>query len=233
MIIIGRRGAAGLAPENSLAALRLGLEAGAHALHIDVRITGDGVPVLVHDASLKRTHSVDELVEYSTHAELEAFAGDKPIATLDAVLDEFLGRTILVIEARNRRAALAIAQALKQRRLRKADWRSIIVTSFRVGDLVAARKTVPQLPVGLMHDNNPFTFIAYHRLLKFTAVGFHRLHTNRLAQQIAERADIVTFVYTTNRPEAALLAAERGYDGVMTNYPDRVLAALQKSRYEI
>lgn len=228
MIIIGRRGSAGLAPENSLEALRLGFQAGAHALHIDVRVTADGVPVLVHDASLKRTHGVDELVKYNTADQLNRFAGNQPIATLAEVLDEFLGKTILVIEARNRNAAIAIAEMLNKRKLRKSDWHSIILVSFRVGDLVAARKELPQLPTGLLHDNNPFTFIAYHRLLKFTAVGFHRLHTNRLAQQIAERADIFTFVYTANRPEAALLAAERGYDGVMTSYPDRVLDAIEK-----
>lgn len=227
MIVIGRRGAAGLAPENTLESLRLGLQSGAHALHVDVRITSDGVPVLMHDTNLRRTHGVDELVEYLTKAELDHFTAHNPVPTLQDVFDEFLGRTILVIEARNRRAAVAIAEVLKQRKLRKSDWRSIIVTSFRVGDLVAARKVEPRLPIGLMHDNNPFTFAAYHRLLKFTAVGFHRLHTNSFAQAIAEKADIFTFVYTANRPEAAILAAERGYDGVMTSYPDRVLSAVQ------
>lgn len=228
MIIIGRRGAAGLAPENTLDALRAGLAAGAHALHVDVRVTGDGIAVCLHDQSLKRTHGVDELVQYITKGELDTFTADQPVPTLDQVLDEFLGRTILVIEARGRKSAIAIGEALNRRKLRKSDWRSIIVTSFRVGNLVALRKVAPNVPLGLMHDNNPFTFVAYHRLLKFTAVGFHRLHTNRLAQAVAERADIFTFVYTTNRPEAAVLAAKRGYDGVMTSYPDRVIKAIER-----
>lgn len=229
MIIIGRRGAAGLAPENTLEAMREGLAAGAHALHIDVRTTGDGVPVLLHDQNLKRTHGVDELSQYITKSELDSFAKKQPVPTLDQALDEFLGRTILVIEARNSQAAIAIGQALKRRKLRKSDWRGIIVMSFRIADLVAFRKVCPDAPIGLIHDNNPFTFVAYHRLLKFTAVGFHRLHTNRLAQAVAERADIFTFVYTANRPEAAMLAAKRGYDGVMTSYPDRVIAALERN----
>lgn len=228
MIVIGRRGAAGLAPENSLEALRMGLESGAHALHIDVRVTGDGVPVMMHDKSLKRTHGIDELVEYITKEELDRFTKSSPVPSLDEVLDEFLNKTILIIESRNRRAAIAIAEKLKSRKLTKSTWRGIMIISFRVGELIAIRKALPDAPIGLMHDHNPFTYIAYHRLLKFTAVGFHRLHTNRLAQQIAERADIFTFVYTANRPEAALLASARNYDGVMTGYPDRIIAALEK-----
>lgn len=226
MIIIGRRGAAGLGPENTLESMRAGIEAGTHALHIDVRATGDGVAVLLHDNNLKRTHGVDELVQYITYKELAIFTSNQPVPTLDQALDEFLGRTILVVEVRDRRTAIIVGEMLKNRKLRKSDWRSIIITSFRVANLVALRKIAPDAPLGLMHDNNPFTFVAYHRLLKFTAVGFHRLHTNRFAQAIAERSDVFTFIYTANRPEAALLAAERGYDGVMTNYPNRILDAI-------
>lgn len=229
MIVIGRRGAAGLQPENTLEALRAGIEAGAHALHIDVRVTGDGVPVVIHDNSLKRTHGIDELVQYITKNELDDFTAQQPVPSLEQVLDEFLNRTILVIQVRNRRTAVAVGELLKQRKLSQSAWRSIIIMSFKVSNLAALRKIAPQAPLGLMHDNNPFTFVAYHRILNFTAVGFHRLHTNRFAQAIAERADIFTFIYTANRPEAALLAAERGYDGVMTNYPNRVLSALEQA----
>lgn len=229
MIVIGRRGAAGLQPENTLEALRAGIEAGAHALHVDVRVTGDGVPVVIHDNSLKRTHGIDELVQYITKNELDDFTAQQPVPSLEQVLDEFLNRTILVIQVRNRRTAVAVGELLKQRKLSQSAWRSIIIMSFKVSNLAALRKIAPQAPLGLMHDNNPFTFVAYHRILNFTAVGFHRLHTNRFAQAIAERADIFTFIYTANRPEAALLAAERGYDGVMTNYPNRVLSALEQA----
>ena len=56
-IVIGHRGAAGLAPENTLEGIEAALAAGADAVEIDVRVTDDGVPVLLHDETLDRTTS--------------------------------------------------------------------------------------------------------------------------------------------------------------------------------
>lgn len=89
-------------------------------------------------------------------------------------------------------------------------------------ELIVVRKLAPKANLSLLHDNNPFAYIAYHRSLDFTAVGFHRLHTNRLAHEIAKKAGIFTYTYTVNRPQAALRMADNGYDGIMTNYPDRL-----------
>jgi glycerophosphoryl diester phosphodiesterase len=87
----------------------------------------------------------------------------------------------------------------------------------------------PKANLALLHHNNPFAFVAYHRFLGLSAVGFHRLHLNKLALEIAKRVGIFTYVYTVNRPKGALLLAEQGYDGIVTNYPDRVDQALTKS----
>jgi glycerophosphoryl diester phosphodiesterase len=54
-LVIGHRGAAGAAPENTLPGFRLALEQGADALELDIRVTGDGVPVVLHDPTLDRT----------------------------------------------------------------------------------------------------------------------------------------------------------------------------------
>lgn len=56
-IVIGHRGAAGVAPENTLESIEAALAAGAEAVEIDVRVTDDGVPILLHDATLDRTTS--------------------------------------------------------------------------------------------------------------------------------------------------------------------------------
>ena len=56
-IVIGHRGAAGLAPENTLEGIEAALQAGADAVEIDVRVTDDGVPILLHDETLDRTTS--------------------------------------------------------------------------------------------------------------------------------------------------------------------------------
>jgi glycerophosphoryl diester phosphodiesterase len=53
--VIAHRGASGAAPENTLAAFELAVRQGADAFELDVRLTGDGVPVVLHDPTLERT----------------------------------------------------------------------------------------------------------------------------------------------------------------------------------
>lgn len=60
--VIAHRGASGRAPENTVRAFELALEGGADALEFDVRVTADGVPVVIHDASLDRTTDMEGMV---------------------------------------------------------------------------------------------------------------------------------------------------------------------------
>lgn len=227
MLVIGKRGAAGLAPENTLEALKAGRIAGCDILHIDVRLTRDGTPVLHFNSSLKRTHGIDKNISQLRDIELSAITVKQPVPTLESVLDRYFGKTLLMIELRSRGSAQVVTEMLKKRcGDTQSKWDNVILASYKAGDLLTARRISKQVPLAMMHDNNPFSFIAYHRIIKFTAVGFHRLHTNRLAHQIAKKAEIFTFTYTVNRPQAARLMEEAGYDGVVTNFPDRLIADL-------
>jgi glycerophosphoryl diester phosphodiesterase len=73
-----------------------------------------------------------------------------------------------------------------------------------------------------LHSVNPFAFVTYQRRLKLSAVGWHRLHVNNLATAIAKKTGIFSYVYTVNRPEAAILLEQKGIDAVVTDYPDRL-----------
>ena len=104
MLIIAHRGASAEAPENTLAAFRRAIELGADGVEFDVRLAADGVPVVIHDATLKRTAGIDRRVADITSAELarldvgswfnrhhghladEAYALER-IPTLERVLD--------------------------------------------------------------------------------------------------------------------------------------------------
>src|SRR5437879_8210280 len=68
--VIGHRGAMAYAPENTLASFREARRRGAAWVEIDVKLTADGVPIVMHDASLKRTTGVDRLVALTPRAEL-------------------------------------------------------------------------------------------------------------------------------------------------------------------
>ena len=98
MLIIGHRGAAGLAPENTIDAMAAGVAAGADMLELDVRLTRDGVPVIAHDNRLLRTHHRNESISHLTYTELQALTSEQPIPSLLAVLDRFFGVVLLNIE---------------------------------------------------------------------------------------------------------------------------------------
>src|SRR5258708_21647552 len=70
--VIGHRGAMAYAPENTLASFREARRRGATWVEIDVKLTADGVPIVMHDASLKRTMGVDRLVAQTAAADLPA-----------------------------------------------------------------------------------------------------------------------------------------------------------------
>src|SRR5438270_9075286 len=69
-LIIAHRGASAEAPENTLAAFQMALDAGADGVEFDVQLAKDGVPVVIHDANLRRTANRRDTIKYLTSTEL-------------------------------------------------------------------------------------------------------------------------------------------------------------------
>src|SRR5215813_13746554 len=111
-LIIGHRGASALAPENTIAAFDLALKSGADGIEFDVRLSRDGVPVIIHDETLRRTALRSERVVDLTAEELKKTdAGswfalarhsatdeyrDERIPTLQQLLEDFSGNNALL-----------------------------------------------------------------------------------------------------------------------------------------
>lgn len=233
MLIIGHRGAAGVAPENSLEALRAGVDAGADMLEFDIHLTADRVPVLIHDNNLMRTHKKRLFVHQTTLEALREATADtqSPIVTLEEVFDEFYGKTLLNIELKQRGIAKDLITFLKKKYIKKAsDWDNFVFSSFYAYELRSLRRLSPKAHLWLLHNRNPFIFIAYARMLQLDGVGFHRLYINDLALEIAKKTNLFTYAYTVNRPHTAALLSRKGLDGVVTDYPEKVIAEIQKKR---
>lgn len=225
MLIIGHRGAAGLAPENSLEALRAGVAAGCDMLEFDVRLTKDKVPIIIHDPSTLRTHKKHHTIGSITAAELAASDLLPQIVTLESVLNEFFGKILLNLELKSRGSAPIVIALLKKYVKHEGDWDNVILTSFLTRELLSARKVSHKVNLGLLHYHNPFIFVALQRRLELTAVGFHRLYLNRFATEIARRSGLFTYVYTVNRPATALMMETKGMDGIVSDRPDVIAAA--------
>jgi glycerophosphoryl diester phosphodiesterase len=228
MLVIGHRGAAGLAPENTLEALRAGMEAGADMLEFDVRLTKDKIPVLVHDFHTLRTHRNASIISRHTLADLQKRT-QTPLLKLSDVLDEFFGIILLNIELKGRGSGKVVANMIKKKYIKKpSDWDNILFSSFHGSELSNVRRISKTANLAMLHSENPFIFIAYHRRLQLAAVGFHRLYLNPFALEIAKRAGLFLYAYTINRPGSSLVLGREGIDGVVTDRPDVVLQDLEK-----
>ena len=228
MLIIGHRGAAGLAPENTLAAFKKGLAVGADMLEFDVQLTRDRIPIVIHDSTLLRTHNKGHIIRLSTHASIqEATAKGHKIATLEEVLDAFFGKVLLKLEIKSRGAGKVAAELIKKKYVKKpSDWQNILFSSFKALELASVRRVSQRAELAMLHDRNPFVFMAYQRRLHFTAIGFHRLRVNALSLEVAKQLKLFTYVYTVNRPDAARRLEAQGLDGLVTDDPRAIRSAL-------
>ena len=226
MLIIGHRGAPREAPENSLDSFRAAYAAGADMIELDIRLTHDNVPIALHDQTLFRTHGKHISVSRHTLAELTALNLQPALPTLDQILDEFFGVILLNIELKSSKSSTIVLATIAKHVKKKSDWDNVLISSFRARELLAARRIESRIPLALLHNHNPFLFIAYERRLRLSAVGFHRLYTHSLATMVAKKIGLFCYAYTVDRPHAAALLASQGIDGIVTNDPARLQESL-------
>jgi len=221
MLIIGHRGAAGLAAENTVEAMRTGIASGADILEFDVKMTRDKQLLVIHDSTLLRTHKKQHIIRWSTHDSIKiATEKGHKIATLEEVLDLFYGKVLLNLEIKSSGAAKYIVELLHTKYIQKpSDWENILISSYKPSELIKVRNASKDAELSLIHKRNPFNFMFYQRRLNLTAVGFHRLYVNTLCVEVAKQLGIFTYVYTVNRPDAAIALSRQGIDGVVTDNP--------------
>lgn len=235
---IAHRGAGKLAPENTLAAFRLGASYGWRAFECDVKLSADGVPFLVHDATLERTTSgrgTGGELAWSTLSQLDAgawhsrgFAGE-PLPTLAALarwirangftLDLEIKPTPGTEEATGRAVALAV------RDLWAGAEVPPLLTSFRPDALRAARDAAPELPRGLLLDELWSGWAGVAQALDCVAVVTNfRLMDEALITQVHGQGRRA-MVYTVNERADAQRLLALGIDGIVTDAVDRFAPA--------
>ena len=144
--IIGHRGARALAPENTLRAVARGL-ACAGWVEVDVRLSREGVPVVIHDATVDRTTGEEGPVREMPLVDLrrlDAGQGER-IPLLQEVMERVGHRGGLVVEAKEEEAVPAIAALLGA-----YGTKDVLFVSFHAAALPAARALLPGLATGLI-----------------------------------------------------------------------------------
>jgi glycerophosphoryl diester phosphodiesterase len=228
MLVIGHRGSAGTKPENSIAGLREAIAVGADMIEVDVRITKDKRVVLAHDWHMFRQHRKIDFIRRHTLRELKkrTAGSEYPVVPIEQVLKECAGNILLNIELKERGVIGPLLSALEPYLKEEDDWDNVLFSAFNPLILRALRKRAPYAALSLLHYRNPLNFMAWHRILNLSAVGFHRLYISSLSLEVAKRLELFTYAYTINRADAAEKLIAKGIDGIVTDYPGKFVEKL-------
>ncbi len=241
--VMGHRGAAAHAPENTLVSIRRAAEAGAPWVEFDVMLTADGVPVLFHDDSLERVTGEPGLMAetpYSRVARLDAGAWFGPefrgegVPTLSAALQLMLdlgvhpNMEIKPTPGRDVETAVAALEAAGE--VWPAEQAPPLVSSFSRMSLAAAMAVRPDWPRALITFKIPAdwqtalqaldcrAFHVYHKVLDWELVSL--IHSSG--------CQVATF--TLNDERRAMAFYDAAVDCVISDAPERALAAYAQSR---
>lgn len=230
---IAHRGAGKLAPENTLAAFRLGAAHGYRMFECDAKLSADGVAFLLHDATLERTSNgrgVGGAQPWSALAQLDAggwhsraFAGE-PLATLENLARYCLANDFLLnIEIKptpgtERETGEAVA------RLAARLWQGAaippLLTSFQAESLAGARAVAPELPRGLLLDTLREGWLEEATGLGCAAVVCNHALWDAATVARVHGAGLRTLSYTVNDDWAAERLIALGTDGIITDRVD-------------
>jgi glycerophosphoryl diester phosphodiesterase len=243
--IIAHRGGGTLAPENTLAAMRCGMSYGFHAVEFDVMLSGDAIPVVMHDPQFGRTvagignvfdYTAKELAAMDAGAWFSAAFAGEPVATYEQVRQfclqnriwmnveikpapgfaEQTGRT--VAELTGRLFATEIASHMAGGN----DAALPLFSSFSFDALLAAKLAAPEIPRGYLVSTIPADW--REQLAALGASALHVNHKNLSANQAREikNAGFGLFCYTVNEPARAREILSWGVDAFCTDRIDLI-----------
>lgn len=228
LLRFGHRGASALAPENTFAAFLLAVRGGCDWIETDVRLTADGVPILLHDPDLDRTTTGQGPVARVGLAAVlrldagswfsRAFRGER-VPTLDEALEWARGRCGLNLEIKEEDQIDELVRQLRRRFVGSGGLDRILFSSFRASDLRRLRAALPHARLAWLASRSV-------RGLKRldTAVRLSALHpreslvTPRLRSR-SQRMGLALHTWVVNRPRRLAALKALGVDGVMTDDP--------------
>ena len=236
---IAHRGFSSRFPENTMLAFAEAEKAGCDGIELDVHLTSDGVPVVIHDEDIRRTTDGEGLVGSFTLSELQAFnasaswKGEHPFQKIPSMEEYFewvKGTNLMTnIELKN---SIIDYPGLEEKVIamirRFGLEERILFSSFNHVSMQRCKRIAPEIPCGLLYSSwivNPGTYAA--------GVGVECLHPkfySLVPETMAEirRHNIRINAWTINEEDDIRRMAGLEIDGFITNFPDRVKRILSQ-----
>jgi glycerophosphoryl diester phosphodiesterase len=234
-LAIGHRGAAGHAPENTLASFARAVELDAAGVELDVQLSSDGHVVVFHDDTLDRVTDGKGPLAARTFEELRrldagsrfdpAFAGER-IPLLREVLEVVAAPRVVNVELKYGPGMAELVAATLAVVRDCAAMERIIFSSFDHRGLALLREQAPAARIGVLltYGREEKAFAAAERL---AAVSLNPpvLSVSKDLVRMAHDRGLAVWTWTGNRPADLTRLVAAGADAIISDYPDRVLAA--------
>lgn len=255
-LILGHRGASSFAPENTLAAFERALTDGADGVEFDVRLARDDVPVVIHDATLRRTSGLDARVASLSSSELSAIAVGswfnrrfparavetyerETVPTLAQVFAHIAPRSrLLYVELKCEAAeASALVECVAAEVRAHGLEERVIVGSFMLDAVAEAKRIAPELHTAAAFERRfgrpllaPRTLLRQALACRADALALARSLVSRRTIEAAHARGLQTVIWTVDHPSWIKRAAALGLRAVITNDPARMCAARDEFR---
>jgi glycerophosphoryl diester phosphodiesterase len=218
MLVIGHRGAAGLAPENTFSSLYAAESSGVQMVEVDLRRTKDGQIVLMHDPALTRTHDDRRKVEDLTLAEISEI-GERENREIPE-LTRFLQAVKMPINLELKVGGMeeAVLSAIKN------FPHKVLISSHHPTVLKKIRALDEKIPLGFIIGQKMGYMFRLMMLIakQLDLYSIHPYHTliNPSHMKMMREMKVKVYPWTVNNPHELLILKGFGIDGVFTDYPN-------------
>ncbi|MCF4100816.1 glycerophosphodiester phosphodiesterase [Gillisia sp. M10.2A] len=223
---IGHRGAKGHLAENTLESISKAIELGVDAIELDVHKCKTGEVVVIHDFTLDRTTNGSGEVARKSWKKLQSLqVKDKyKIPLLTDVLNLITGKCKINIELKGSNTAEPTCQII-QAYIETKGWQysDFIVSSFQINELFQIRKLDEHIPIGVLSKASVTQAIELGKQLKATAIHPSIGIITRKNVIASHEAGFIVNVWTVNEPEAIERMKSFGVDGIISDFPDRLI----------
>ncbi len=231
-LVIAHRGASGEAPENTMAAFELARAQQADMIELDVQATADGRLVVFHDGTTERWNGRRDRIADLSWAELRALRiRGEPVATFDELCQWAASVGMpLNVEIKVRGIEQPVAESLRRYGLVE----QVVISSFHPAVLTTLRKVAPELRRGVLMSARaarPSAAWVMWELHRLGATAWHpegRFGGLSRLLPLVRRHGYQVNVWTIDGPDMMRALIALGADGIITNYPARLRALLDR-----
>ena len=215
MILIGHRGAKGHIAENTLASFEKALQLNVDMIELDIFLSRDNIPVVIHDKTIDRTTSGFGLVSSFSVRELQEFG----IPSLQDVFQLVNNQCDINIEVKEIKAVKSILDLIDSNIFSKDK---ILISSFDWNALQEVRFHDDEIRIGVLTETDLELAIAFAKFIKAYSIHPHYKLLNKENVAQMQSRNFKVFPWTVNDQTDITFVKFLNVEGIITDYPDRI-----------